>query len=288
MPAISENLKKAAEVLSSAEITDPPREAGSLLVLATGKDRTFLIAHPEYELTESEQKLFDDYLRRRATHEPFQYIAGRQEFYGLDFIVTPDVLIPRPETEMIVETAIGLFKNTDELFFCEIGVGSGCISAAILHEIKNARAIGFDISEKALYVAEKNAVKNNVADRLELGVSDVFSGVDASLYTSLQFDLIVSNPPYISVSDFAVLQPEVRGHEPAAALTDNGDGLSIIKKIINEAANFLKPGGYLLMEIGIGQSKQVGEMILPGIWQVFEILPDLQGIPRMVKLRRAL
>ncbi len=281
MPDIAETVKQAAELLRISEIAEPRREANSLLALALEKDLAFLIAHPEYELAEDEQKLFEEYLRRRAAREPFQYIAGRQEFYGLDFVVTPDVLIPRPETEMIVETAIELFKDKGDLFFCEIGVGSGCISVSILHELTNARAIGFDISPKALDVAEKNAYQNNVADRLELGVSDVFSGVD----TSLQFGLIVSNPPYIPAEDFKTLQPEVRDHEPASALTDNGDGLSIIEKIISQAPNFLKTGGYLLMEIGIDQAAGVGEMIAPGIWQTFEILPDLQGIPRMVKLR---
>ncbi len=175
MPDIAEILKQATELLRISEIAEPRREANSLLALALKKDLTFLIAHPEYELTEDEQKFFEECLRRRAAREPFQYIAGRQEFYGLDFLVTPDVLIPRPETEMIVETAIELFRDKGDLFFCEIGVGSGCISVSILHEITNARAIGFDISPKALNVAEKNAYQNNVADRLELGVSDVFS-----------------------------------------------------------------------------------------------------------------
>jgi release factor glutamine methyltransferase len=282
MPDIAGTIKQAAELLRISEIAEPRREARSLLTLALQKDQTFLIAHPEYELTGDEQKLFEENLHRRAAREPFQYIAGRQEFYGLDFLVTPDVLIPRPETEMIVETAIELFKDKDDLFFCEIGAGSGCISVSILHELKNARAIGFDISPKALDVAEKNAYQNNVAERLELAVSDVFSAAG----TSLQFDLIVSNPPYIPLEDFKILQPEVREHEPASALTDNGNGLSIIKKIISEAPNFLGTGGYLLMEIGIDQAIIVTEMIDPDIWQTFEILPDLQGIPRMVKLQR--
>jgi release factor glutamine methyltransferase len=281
-PDIKWALNNAANILAAAEVAEPQREARSLLSLALGKNLTFLIAYPEYKLTETEQKLFDEYLGRRAAREPFQYIAGRQEFYGLDLIVTPDVLIPRPETEMIVENAIELFRDRDELFFCEIGVGSGCISIAILHELKNARAIGVDISQAALDVAEKNAYQNNVAERLELGVSDVFSDVD----DALQFDLIVSNPPYIPLADFETLQLEVRDHEPASALTDNANGLSIIERILSEAPLFLKPGGYLLMEIGIGQAIPVGNMLAHDTWQEFEILPDLQGIPRMVKLQK--
>jgi release factor glutamine methyltransferase len=273
-------LRTAAGSLGKAGVIEARREANSLLSLALKKDLAFLFAHPEYTLTESEQKLFDEYLRRRVAREPFQHIAGHQEFYGLDFIVTPDVLIPRPETELLVETAIELFKDKDDLLFCEIGVGSGCISIAILHHLKNARAIGFDISQKALGIAEKNAFKNNVAERLELGISDVFSAADSTP----QFDLIVSNPPYISIADFKDLQAEVRDYEPSLALTDDKDGLSIVETLIRRSPGHLKPGGYLLIEIGIAQSSAVREMVDPNLWQALEILPDLQGIHRMVKL----
>jgi release factor glutamine methyltransferase len=279
---IRKKLLQATLVLSDAGIAEPRREARSLMSLALGKSHTFLIAHPEYELTAEEHSRFNAYLVRRAAREPFQYIAGRQEFYGLDFIVTSDVLIPRPETEMIVETAIELFKDKDNIFFCEIGVGSGCISISILHELQTARAIGFDISQKALDVAEKNAYHNSVARRFEFGISDVFSDVDHAL----QFDLIVSNPPYIPARDMPGLQAEVRDHEPFTALTDGADGLSIVQKILEQAPPFLKPGGSLLMEIGIDQAISVGNMIEHDIWQTFEILPDLQGIPRMVRLQK--
>ncbi len=282
MTSLTEHLKHAAQVLGASEIADPRREAGSLLALALGKDRTFLIAHPEYELNENEQKLFDQYLQRRAGREPFGYIAGRREFYGLDFIVTPDVLIPRPETELLVETAIGLFRETRNLFFCEIGVGSGCISVSILHELKTARATGFDISQKALDIAEQNAVNNGVAERLELGVSNVFSALSAGD----KFDLIVSNPPYIHSEDMLTLQTEVREHEPPGALTDGRDGLSITQNLINESPAFLKPGGYLLIEIGIHQSPAVRKMADTGVWASLDFLPDLQGIPRAVKLQK--
>jgi release factor glutamine methyltransferase len=284
--AIADVLPAATELLADAGISDPRREAGSLLALALAKDQTFLIAHPEYRLTGDEQKLFDEYLRRRATREPFQYIAGRQEFYGLDFIVTPDVLIPRPETELLVEEALKLFGADESVFFCEIGAGSGCISVSILYHLKRARAVGLDISQKALDVAEKNAYQNNVAERLELGVSDVFSHMFSGADGSLQFDLIVSNPPYIPAADFKTLQAEVRDHEPPLALTDNENGLSIIERIINESPNFLKPGGWLLMEIGFGQSSAVREMTDMKIWESIDFLPDLQGIPRIVKLKK--
>lgn len=280
MSNIAETLEQASEILRANEVAEPRREASLLLCLALEKDQTFLIAHPEYKLTETEEDLFRAYVQRRADREPFQHIAGRQEFYGLDFIVTPDVLVPRPETELLVENALTLFLRDQNIFFCEVGIGSGCISVALLHELKMARAIGLDISAEALDVAEKNALKNNVADRLELGVSDVFS----ELNVDDEFDLIVSNPPYVPLEDFAGLQAEVRDHDPRVALTDGGSGLSIIEKLIRESPQYLKPGGYLLMEIGFNQSFAVREMVDLNIWRSLDILPDLQGIPRMVKL----
>jgi len=279
---VSEILQHAAGILQSNNIAEPRREATSLLSLALKKDLAFLIAHPEYALLCDEEKLFREYVERRSRREPFQHIAGRQEFYGLDFIVTPDVLIPRPETELLVEAAIKLFPADDPIYFCEIGAGSGCISVAILHELKNARAVGFDISQKALDIAEQNAEKNNVAERLELGISDVFSALSAGD----EFDLIVSNPPYVSAEDLAGLQAEVRDYDPLIALTDGKNGLSIVEKLIARSPQYLKPGGYLLMEVGFNQSFAVREMVDLNIWRSLDILPDLQGIPRMVKLQK--
>jgi release factor glutamine methyltransferase len=281
MPSVSDNLKDVAEILSVAEIPDPRREAGSLLALVLGKDQTFLFAHPEYELTNEEQIRFDEYVQRRSAHEPFQYIAGRQEFYGIDFIVTPDVLIPRPETELLVTTALDILKAIETPLFCEVGTGSGCISVALLHETKNARAIGLEISPPALKITELNATNTKVADRLELRESDIFS----ALNEQENFDLIVSNPPYIPVADIAALQVEVKGHEPLNALTDKGDGLSIIKRLIAAAPEHLKPGCCLLIEIGFGQADAVQEMISFDIWESMEFLNDFQQIPRVVKLK---
>ena len=173
MPNISETLKIAAEVLRQNDIAEPRREANSLLAFSLQKDKTFLIAHSEYELSIEEEMHFREFLQRRASREPFQYIAGKQEFYSLDFTVTKDVLIPRPETELIVENAIELLPENGR--FCEIGIGSGCISVSILHELRSAAAIGLDISENALRIAEVNARTHQVSDRLKLNVSDVFS-----------------------------------------------------------------------------------------------------------------
>ncbi len=278
MPNIAETLKNATALLQSSQIAEPRREAASLLAFILQKDKTFLIAHTDYELTATEEKHFYNSLQRRARHEPFQYITGRQEFFGLDFLVTPDVLIPRPETEMIVEHALEIWRENSFSRFCEIGIGSGCISVSILHEIKTVSAIGLDISAKALETAKKNAEGHAVLERLELKNSDIFSGLTAE-----KFDLIVSNPPYIPAMDITGLQPEVRDFEPINALTDGKDGLSIVKRIIRESPKFLKPKGFLLMEIGINQAREVKEMFDKNLWRKVDILPDLQEIPRMVK-----
>jgi release factor glutamine methyltransferase len=282
MRRIDEILKAAAEILAKNGIDDAPRQAASLLGLALDKDRAFLIAHPEYELTSDEQSRFEEYLGRRAGREPLQYIRGTQEFYGLEFDVSRGVLIPRPETEILVENAIGLLKDETGPYFCEVGVGTGCISISILHEVRQAFATGLDISDQTLEFAERNAQKNGVSDRLKLVNSDIFSALATET-----FDLIVSNPPYIPKTEYDLLQPEVRDFEPALALTDGGSGLSIIEKIVLEAPKYLRPGGFLLMEIGFGQVERVAEMFASPVWQTCEILPDLRSIPRSVKARLA-
>jgi release factor glutamine methyltransferase len=280
LPAIAEIILNASRILRENGIAEPRREANSLLAFALEKDKAFLIAYPDYELSDREEKRFNEFLQRRARREPFQYITGKQEFYGLDFMVTPDVLIPRPETEIIVENAIEILREMDKPVFCEVGTGSGCISVSILHNVKTARAIGLDISEKALKIAAQNAGRHRVSDRLELKISDVFTNLKNE-----RFDLIVSNPPYISSEEMKILQAEVRDFEPETALTDGRDGLSIIERIIAGAPNFLKPGGYLLMEIGFNQSEKAREMFAPDKWQAIDFLLDLQGIPRTIKAK---
>jgi len=277
MSSISESLAKAAAILAANGIAEPRREAASLVMLATGKEKIFLFAHSDYELTELETSKFESLLDRRAAREPLQYISGVQEFYGLEFEVTPDVLIPRPETELLVEHAIELLKPRASQRFCEIGVGSGCISISILHHLPGATAIGMDVSTSAITVARRNSEKLGIGDRLQIIESDLFenSGED-------RFDMIVSNPPYVPSADLEGLQPEVRDFEPHIALSDGHDGLSIISRIVEQSPRSLVSGGFLLMEIGINQSPLVVEMFESGIWRVPELFPDLQGIPRLV------
>ena len=282
MPNISETLKQATEILQASGIVEARREAKSLLAFVLDKNQTFLVAHSEYELSVEEKTQFQAVLERRASREPFQYIVGRQEFCGLDFTVTKDVLIPRLETEMLVEAAIEILRKNAR--FCEVGIGSGCISVSILHQVKTASAIGLDASERALAIAERNAKTHRVLERLELKLSNVFDNLQDE--KDEKFDLIVSNPPYISSEEMKTLQREVRDFEPHIALTDGKNGLSIVEKIIGTAPNFLKADGFLLMEIGFNQAIKVREMFDKTIWREVEILPDIQSILRMVKAKK--
>ena len=268
---------EAEETLKLAGVAEPLLEARSLMVHAINRDRTFLFAHPEYELDQIELNKFREFVARRNLREPFQYIVGKQEFYGLDFQITPDVLIPRPETELLVEAAIESLVYYEAPTFLEIGAGSGCISIAILRAVPTALGTAIDISTRALEIAHLNAKAHSVDNRLRLLHSNLFDAVSCS-----HFDMIVSNPPYISLTDFQELQPEVRNFEPVTALTDGGDGLSIIELIIAGSAERLVHRGKLMLEIGCGQSESVKRMFSPKHWSSTLFLQDLQQIPRTV------
>lgn len=280
---ISETIERASEILKEAGVAEHRREAASLLAFSLKTNRTYLIANSNEALGEIDRANYFSLVARRANREPFQHITGIQEFYALDFIVSKDVLIPRPETELIVEHALKIFENRNDPHFCEIGVGSGCISISILKNKPTAKATALDISANALKIAALNAENHGVSSRLELLRSDIFSAIEERRPV---FDLIVSNPPYISRADFDELQPEVRDFDPRLALTDEGDGLSIIRSIAGAAPGFLDHGGYLLMEIGFGQSELIGECFRDDVWSEFQIIPDLQDIPRMIKARK--
>ncbi|MFL6230982.1 MAG: peptide chain release factor N(5)-glutamine methyltransferase [Pyrinomonadaceae bacterium] len=281
-------LREAAEALREAGVTDARREAATLLAATLERDRTFLIAHAGDALAPDRLALFRERVRRRAAGEPLQYITGRQEFYGLDFEVNRAVLIPRPETELLVETALELLRDTDAERggrapqLCDVGTGTGCIPVAILHERTDARAVALDISTDALEVAARNAARHNVSARLALVASDCFDALDAAA----QFDLITSNPPYVAEADLAALQREVRDYEPRHALTPGGDGLRVIRQLVADAPRFLVPRGHLVFEIGYDQHDAVRRLIDPRVWHPVEIRRDLQGIPRTVVLRR--
>lgn len=280
---ISKIIKQATEILKKGGVAEPRREAALLLCFSLKKNRTYLIANSEKELSAAEISKYFSLIERRAKREPFQHITGVQEFYGLEFIVSPDVLIPRPETELIVEHGLKILQDLEEPTFCEVGAGSGCISVSLLRNDPTAAATALDISAKALQIAAANAENHGVASRLKLIESDIFSSIEDS---GQIFDLIVSNPPYISRDDFEKLRTEVRDFDPRSALTDEGDGYSIIGSIAANAPSFLKQGGYLLMEIGFGQSAVVSKLFNNDRWRKFKVLPDLQNIPRMVKIQK--
>jgi release factor glutamine methyltransferase len=282
---IAEALREAATALRVAGLAEPRREAGTLLAHTLGRDRAFLITHADDALTGAQLAGFRAYVERRAAGEPFQYIAGRQEFYGLEFEVGPDVLIPRPETELLVEKALELLKETHAPLLCDVGVGSGCIAVTLLHERVDARGFALDLSPAALAVAARNAARHGVAERLQLFVSDCFDALRDEEHREIRFDLIASNPPYIAESDLEELQKEVRDHEPRGALTPGGDGLSVIRRLLTEAPEFIKPGGHLLIEIGFEQHEQVASLVDPNVWTLLDIHRDLQGIPRTVALK---
>lgn len=280
--SIAEVLKEASRTLEAGGVPEARREAGSLMSFVLGKDRTFLISHAEDPVDDDCFDRLREFVERRAEGEPLQYITGVQDFYGREFSVTPDVLIPRPETELLVEAALEVNKAT-EASICDVGTGSGCIAVTLLCEMPGARAVAVDKSASALEIAKINAAKQSVSDRIAFVLSDCFDALDRSDY---QFDLIVSNPPYVSEAALIGLQREVRDHEPLVALSPGPDGLSVIRRLLTDAPAFLKPNGHMLMEIGFDQGEAVRSLVDDSVWSLLEIRPDLQCIPRIVVLRK--
>ena len=282
--SIADVLAEASQILRNAGVPDARREAASLLAYTIAKDRTFLISHSEHELSKNELKSFADSVDRRAQGEPLQYITGQQDFYGRLFQVSPDVLIPRPETELLVEAALELISASQTpVRICDVGTGSGCIAISLAAENVNVSGVAVDISPSALEIAKQNAVVNNVDERLTFMLSDCF---DALSKDGNLFDLIASNPPYVAGDVVAGLQREVKDHEPMVALTPGSDGLSIIRRLITESTQFLRKDGHLLLEIGFDQGEPVRALVNETHWELVDIRPDLQGIPRIVVLRK--
>ncbi|HEX9927337.1 MAG TPA: peptide chain release factor N(5)-glutamine methyltransferase [Pyrinomonadaceae bacterium] len=276
---IADALRRAAEFLK--ENADARRDAALLLGFVLNRARAFLIANDDRDLSDEEIERFFELIERRASGEPIQYITGRQEFFGLEFEVNGNVLIPRPETEILVEAAIEILREKENPYFCDVGTGSGCIPISILANLENAKAVAVDISSGALAVARKNAEKHRVAERIEFYESDVFA-----VFQNPKFDLIVSNPPYIPNKDLPDLPREVREHEPQAALFGGDVGTEIITQLLTDAPKFLIENSYLMFEIGFAQDEAVRAMVDPNVWKLREILPDLQGILRIVVLQR--
>jgi len=218
---------------------------------------------------------------RRVAHEPFAYIVGHEEFWGLRFEVTPAVLIPRPETELLVELALAEIPRDAAPDIADVCTGSGCVAVSIAHERAAVAIVATDTSEPALEVARRNATRHRVADGIRFRRADLLDGLDGP------FNLIVANPPYVAERDRPTLQPEVVDHEPATALFAGDDGLDVIRRLLPQAETRLRPGGLLLFEFGFGQADAVAQLIsrTPGLTMV-ALRRDLQEIPRVAIARR--
>ncbi len=255
-------------------------DATVLLMHSLGIDRAALIAHPERPLTREQLAEIQRLVERRLRFEPIQYILGTQEFYGLEFKVTPAVLIPRPETETLVETVIAHLPHGQPVRIADIGTGSGAIAVALAHHLPQAEIIALDLSPEALKIAKENAETNAVAGRVRFLESDLLAAVAGEP----PFDAIVSNPPYIPAADASTLHPQVREFEPAQALFAGPEGLDIYVRLIPQARSLLKPNGLLALEIGHGQRAAIASLLAD--WRDVEFLHDLQQIPRVALARR--
>lgn len=282
--SIAQAILQGANKLRKAGVPDERREAGSLLMYVLNRDRSYILTHAEAELSDEQVEKFSDSLDERGRGKPLQYITGRQEFFGLEFEVNSDVLIPRPETELLVEAALSLVSQNEAPLICDVGTGSGCIVVTLLHKLPRARAVALDISPAALAVAKRNATRHGVHDRLSLITSDCFAGLGPA--SGPGFDLIVSNPPYVAEPALDGLQREVRDFEPRAALVSGQDGLIVIRRLLLESRDYLKSGGLLIFEMGFDQHNAVRQLIDENSWKLLEMYDDLQGIPRTVALAK--
>lgn len=283
--SIADAIREGAQIFQDAGLAEARREAGGLLQHVIGRDRTFLLAHPEQPLSRAQLQTFQELIKRRAAGEPLQYLTAHQSFFGLDFEVAPGVLIPRRETELLVELALEKIQDTRAPRICDIGTGSGCIAITLLHERTDAQAVAVDIAAAALEIAKRNALRHRVERRLTFVQANCFSSLSPAEFS---FNLIVSNPPYVAENELAGLQREVRNHEPREALAGGPDGLDVVRRLLSESDVFLKPGGHLLIEIGFNQSSAVHSLLEKQEWLAKEIRPDLQGIPRVVVLQKRL
>ncbi len=282
-------LGAATEKLKDAGLETPGIEAEFLLTYLLDIRRHDLFMAPDRALSRAQSASFKSQIRRRAAGEPPQYITGRTEFMGLDIKVTPATLIPRPETEQLVEEAVKLVqdKGNTDIALLDLCTGSGCIAVAVAHVLPLASITATDLSTEALTVAKENAEHNGVADRIEFLSGDLFGALvgpsSPGLSTKDGFDLILSNPPYIASGELGSLQTEVAEHEPRSALDGGPDGLDSIRRIVKEAPTHLKPGGRLIMEIGFNEAEAVRELLKSSRqYAEFEIKEDLNGIERMV------
>ena len=279
MLTVLDALKKTTEYLDNKGIESPRVNAEIMLAHILKCKRLQLYLSFDRPLNADEQNLYRNFLQRRTNREPLQYITGEVEFYGLDFQIDNSVLIPRPETEILVETII---KNTDEkgvINILDVGTGSGNIAVALAKNLLNSRIIGIDKSNDALVTARKNSKLNNVNTQINFIENDILN--DQNNFGK-KFDIIVSNPPYVSNEDFQNLEPELNEYEPSMALTDFSDGFIFYKSISEKAKNILDAKGKLFFELGAGQSKKVNEIMKSNNFCDIKIVKDYQNHDRVI------
>jgi release factor glutamine methyltransferase len=280
---LKQALNAAASRLAAEQVPSPQMNAELLLRFVLNCDRAYLFAHPERELTPDEQSRYQAALYQRARGVPAQYITGHQEFWGMDLIVTPAVLIPRPETEHVIETVLELQASaralrTDQLRIADVGTGSGCIALALAKELPNAEIHATDSSLQALEIARANAARHQLERRIHFHHTDLLATLTPP------FDFIVSNPPYVGESEEDQVQLEVRKFEPRSAVFGGASGTEVIARLIPQARELLRPGGALVIEVSGSIANQV-LALLTG-WDQPDVAPDLQQIPRVIRARR--
>ena len=274
----------AYQLFVENDVPSPRLNAELLLMFALDCERPYIYAHPERELTASEQYRYEEVVHERAKGCPTQYITGHQEFWGLDLLVSPAVLIPRPETEHVVETVLELVKDyrfdgNGRLRMVDVGTGSGCIALALASEMPHIEFHACDISDDALEISRVNAARLGLGNKVLFRKSDLLA-----VYADEKFDFIVSNPPYVGEVDADKVQKQVREFEPKIAVFSGHEGMDIYRRLIPEASNALRPGGWFVTEIGYSEEEKVRGLLTE--WADIQVTADLQGIPRVVAARK--
>jgi len=287
---LKDALTSAIARLTAAQVGSPRMNAELLMMFTLDCDRAYLFAHPERELTKKEQARYAEALDQRAHGIPAQYITGHQEFWGMDFVVTPAVLIPRPETEHVIETVLRLHKESHDegrvsspvglTHIVDVGTGSGCIAVALAKEFPHSEIFATDISPASLEIARSNAARHQLENRIHFHQTDLLHGLDAPT-----FDFVISNPPYVGESEQDEVQLEVRKFEPRNAVFAGPTGTEVIERLIPQARATLKPSGWLVIEISGTIAERV-KRLLEG-WDQLQITNDLQGIPRVASAKKS-
>jgi len=297
---LKQALASAVDRLQAAGVGSPRMNAEVLLMFLLGVNRAYLYAHPERELTAEEESRYDEVLAQRTTGMPSQYITGHQEFWGLDFVVSPAVLIPRPETEHLVETVLELARGVPQPKVVDVGTGSGCIALALAYELLSAEVYAVDVSAEALEIARANAARLQLENRVRFLRSNIFAVIPSepwpvrgtggasrgTCFSLTDFDFVVSNPPYVGFGEAEKVQKSVRDFEPRMAVFAGEHGLDVIGPLVEQAHRALKPGGWLAVEIGYSMQDAVLNLLNPTMWEDVRVVPDLQGIPRVITAQK--